>query len=69
MQKQIQNMEYNELLDEVTESGDQEITERRKKLIKKGIVVTLVYHCQRCNYIWISKDFDAFFDEISRRIS
>lgn len=34
-----------------------------KPLIKKGLIVTLAYHCNRCNYSWFPKDFDATFQK------
>ena len=58
---------YNQFLNEIVGIDDDERIERKKRyaLLKKlGIVVTLVYHCKRCNYLWLPKDFDAFFDEI-----
>jgi hypothetical protein len=49
------------------DEDDEEYLARKKRyaLLKRlGIVVTLVYHCKRCNYLWLPKDFDAFSDEI-----
>ena len=60
MQKQVQVQK--QAYDEEEEIDQQEREKVRKflrYLMKKGLVVTYAYHCQRCNYQWFPKDFDA----------
>lgn len=59
-QVQVQKEAYVEEEDELDEREREKIRFLRY-LIKKGVVVTYAYHCQRCNYLWFPKDFDAIF--------
>jgi hypothetical protein len=38
---------------------EEELERKRRILRKKGLVKTFAYHCNRCNYTWLPKDFDA----------
>ena len=64
MQKQIQIQKQKEYVEEVEEEelSELEKLKRRKELLKKlGIVITLSYHCKRCNHVWFPKYFDVSF--------
>jgi hypothetical protein len=60
MQEQVHAREqvYTEEEDDIDEQ-ELEIRKFLRFLMKKGLVVTYAYHCQRCNYLWFPKDFDA----------
>jgi hypothetical protein len=64
MQKQIQIQKQQEYLEEVEEElSELEKLKKRKEFLKKlGIVITLSYHCKRCNHVWFPKDFDVSFE-------
>jgi hypothetical protein len=29
-----------------------------------GLIIRLVYHCNRCNYCWLPRDYDTAYDDI-----
>lgn len=54
--------EYEESIKEMVEAmreEEEENEKKRRKLRKKGLVITYAYHCNRCNYTWLPRDFDA----------
>lgn len=64
--KEIDDPKVQELLNSFLGIDEEEAQVRRKRylLLKKlGLITTLVYHCQRCNYLWLPKDFDAQFSD------
>ena len=58
-QIQIQKQAYTE--EDDIDQEEQEIRKFLRFLIKKGLIITYAYHCQRCNYVWLPKNFDAVF--------
>ena len=63
MQKQLQaqKQDYVEQEDDLDEQEREKIRKLLLYLMKKGLVIAYAYHCQRCNYLWFPKDFDAVF--------
>jgi hypothetical protein len=61
--------EYNEIIDvlaqQILEENEEEYAHSRwlKRLRKLGIVMAEMYHCKRCNHLWLPKDFDASFNQ------
>lgn len=61
--------EYNEIIDilaqQILEENEEEYARKRwlKRLRKLGIVMAQMYHCKRCNHLWLPKDFDASFNQ------
>ena len=54
--------EYDEMIKEnaqLLKEEEEENERKRKKLRKKGLVITFAYNCNKCNYTWLPKDFDA----------
>lgn len=62
MQKQIQKHHlYVDEEEELDERQREKIRKYLLSLVKKGLVITYAYHCNRCNYVWFPKDFDPVF--------
>jgi hypothetical protein len=54
--------EHDKLIKEIVQLAqeEEEENERKRKILrKKGFVITLSYHCNRCNYVWLPRDFDT----------
>jgi hypothetical protein len=68
-QKPEQEEEYNEIIDviaqQILEENEEEYARKRwlKRLRKLGIVMAEMYHCKRCNHLWLPRYFDASFSQ------
>jgi len=54
--------EYDENIHEIAQilREEEEENERKRKILrKKGLVITFAYNCNKCNYTWLPRDFDA----------
>jgi hypothetical protein len=61
-EKEKARQEYNESIKELVQASqeeDEELEKFRKKIRKRGLIITEAYHCQRCNYVWLPKDFSV----------
>jgi hypothetical protein len=60
-EKSESQKQYEENIKEIAQliKEEEEENERKRKILrKKGLVRTFAYHCLRCNYTWLPKDFD-----------
>jgi hypothetical protein len=60
MQKQVQAQKktYVEEEQDLDEQEREKIRKLIRYLMKKGIIATYSYHCNRCNHVWFPTDFD-----------
>ena len=57
--------EYSQEEEDLDEQELEKIRKLRRILRKKGLFITYAYHCNRCNYAWFPKDFDAIFSSVT----
>lgn len=55
-EKEEENTETQQV-EAAKEEEESEIGKWKKKMREKGIVLVDAYHCQRCDYVWLPRDF------------